>query len=97
MKASRAREDIRMYENLMEDVAAMADMLIGNETIDDYGSGGDYQPFVELVAEFHFNPENDRLYNDLMRRIKVIEKNLAKFRERVTQNHQKGKFIYRNR
>lgn len=93
VRDDKLREEVGIYEHLMDDISDLVDMLIGNDTLLDYTDAGEYIPFVEMVAQFHFDPDNQRLYKDLMRRIKMIEKNLLKFRERVEQNHSKGRFI----
>lgn len=93
----KLRGDVGIYENTMDDFAALADIFIGNETADDFTSGGDYEPLLLLISELHFNPENDRLFKLVTNRIKLLEKKLLKLRTQIDGNHKKAKFIYRNR
>ena len=97
MRDDKKREEIGIYERLMEDAEELANIFIGNDTLFDYGEGGDFQPFLKLLAEFHFSPENDRLYTELKHRINLIEKKVLDLRTRVTANYTKGKFLYRDR
>ena len=93
----KLRADIGMHENLMEDFAALADILIGNETPDDFTDDGDYQPLLMLISEFHFSPENDRIYSEVKNRINLLKEKVLKLSTQVDANHKKGKFIYRKR
>ena len=88
------RADIGIYENLMEDFREMANIFIGNETLDEFTEGAVYQPMMHVVADFHFSPENDRVYSELLSKINLIEKKLLKLRVFIDANHAKGKFLY---
>lgn len=90
------REEIGIYEDLMDDVQDLANIFIGNESLNDYTEGGDFQPFLRLIAELHFSPENTRLYTEAIHQIKIIEKKVLDLRAHVVANYKKGKFIYRN-
>ena len=94
-KDSKLRADIGIYEKLMEDVEILANMFIGNQSPVDFTSGGEYVPFVQLVAAFHFDPDKDYIYNDLMDRVELIEKMFLKFKSNIQHNHKKAKFISR--
>jgi len=89
------QESIGIYQNLMEDMADLANIFIGNETLDDFNEGGDYEPLLKMVAEFHFNPENARLYTDLKHRINLIKKKVLDLSTQIDSNHKKALFIYR--
>lgn len=93
----KLREEIGIYENLMEDFSDLADIFIGNYTMDDLKEDGEYEPLLKLISEFHFSPENERLRDEIMRRLKLIEKKVLKLRTQVDANFKKGKFLYRNR
>jgi len=86
-----------MYEDLMEDAQELADIFIGNDTLFNYTEGGDHQPFLKLLAEFHFSPENDRIYSELHHMVSEIKKKVLNLSTQIDNNHKKGKFIYRKR
>jgi len=94
---SKLRAEIGIYEDLMEDFGELADIFIGNVTMDETTEAGEYQPFLKLLAEFHFNPENERLYKDVISKINFIEEKLLKLRGQIDSNFTKGKFISRKR
>jgi len=94
VRDDKLRAEIGIYEGLMDDVAALADIFIGNETIEDFNRAGEYVPFLRLVAEFHFDPGNERLHKELSRRINLIKKNLLDLSIQIDTNHRKAKFIY---
>ncbi len=94
IRDDKLRENIGMYENLLEDVGIIADMLIGNDGMDDYEASGEYNPFLMLLSEFHFSPENDRITKELLNRLKFIEKKVYNLRVQIDNNHKKAKFLY---
>ena len=56
--SKRKRDDklqasVGIYQDLMEDFAKLADIFIGNETIEDFNEAGEYIPLLRLVADFH--------------------------------------------
>ena len=97
LRDDKLRQELGIYENLMDDMAMLADIFIGNETIEEFTQGGEYEPLLKLMAEIHFSPENKRVYSLILFRIKFIEKKLLEIRGNLERNFQKAKFIYRDR
>lgn len=95
MRDDKLRASIDIYENLMEDVAALADILIGNSTPADFKGTGEYSPFLRLVADFHFSPENATLYRELKSRLNEIKKCFQDLSIQIDTNHRKALFIYK--
>ena len=93
----KLREEMGIYEKLMDDAGDLANIFIGNETMFDYSEGGDFVPFLKLLAEFHFSPENDRIYTELKHRVNLIKKLVLDLSTNIDANYKKGKFLYRNR
>ena len=96
MRDDKLQENIGIYQGLMEDVAILADIFIGNQTIEEMNEAGEYYPLLRMVADFHFAPENSRVYGELIDRIKFIEKKVYDLRAHIDSNHKKAKFIYRD-
>lgn len=90
---SKLREEIGIYEQLMEDFEEIANVFIGNVNMAEMSQEGEYQPLLKLLAEFHFSPESIKMHDELISRIKGIEKKLLNLRGQIDSNHQKGKFI----
>jgi len=92
----KLRAEISIYKTLMEDVGELADIFIGNEVLAEFIDSGEYQPFIMQISEFHFSPENEKLYTELISKIKMIEKKVYDLRHHIDSNHKKAQFIYRN-
>jgi hypothetical protein len=97
MRDDKLRENIGIYEGLMDDAGVLADIFIGNETIEEFNSAGEYEPLLRMIAEFHFDPGNTTLYNALIKKIKFTEKKVYDLRAHVDSNYKKAKFIYMKR
>lgn len=97
MRDDKLRAEMGIYENLMEDAQALADIFIGNETLFEFDEGGDHVPFLKLLAEFHFMPENDKIYKELKHRVDLLKKLVLNLSTNIDANYKKGKFLYRNR
>lgn len=88
------RANIGIYENLMEDAAMLADIFIGNQIEEEFDEGGEYVPFLQLLADFHFNPENRRLYSELKHKINFIKKSVQDLSTQIDSNHRKASHLY---
>ena len=97
MRDDRRRAEAGINENLMDDVQAIANIFIGNEDPVEFEDNGDYTPFLKLVAEYHYEPENARIYYELMNKIKLVQKLILDLRVNVEENHKKARHLYKMR
>jgi len=97
MREDNLRDSAGIYEGLMDDVQALANIFIGNEEHAEFEMDGDYVPFLKLVAQYHFEPENATLYNKLSRKLNLVEKLLLDLRQQIDDNHKKALHLYRKR
>jgi hypothetical protein len=93
----KLRANIGMYEELMEDAEKLADIFIGNQILEEFEDSGEYRPFLRLLAEFHFSPENQRIYEELRAKMNYIKKCVLDLSTQIDENHKKALFIYRRR
>lgn len=77
----------------MEDVSKLADIFIGNQSLEQFTGEGEYDPFLKLVAEIQMEPSNERVYKAVKRYLRFIEKSVKDLRAQIDMNYKKDKFI----